>query len=64
MKKFRMVIVIALALVFFSGCKKQTQKEFTAELEKQREMNAGNYAVVIDQLAIKSATDNALDRCQ
>ncbi|MDT2597962.1 hypothetical protein P7D52_12660 [Enterococcus dongliensis] len=62
MKKFRMVIVIALALVFFSGCKKQTQKEFTAELEKQREMNAGNYAVVIDQLAIKSATDNASQR--
>lgn len=62
MKKFRMVMVLALALVFFAGCKKETQKEFTAELAKQSEMNAGDYSIVIDKMTITNADADARTR--
>ncbi|MGG5370232.1 hypothetical protein [Enterococcus sp. AZ196] len=53
MKKFRVIMVLAVALVFFTGCKKQTQKEFSEELAKQGDMNAGEYSAVIDRVAIE-----------
>ena len=43
MKKVKLVMVTALALVLFAGCKQKPQEEFTAELAKQSEMNAGSY---------------------
>ena len=44
MKKVKLVMVTALALVLFAGCKQKPQEEFTAELAKQSEMNAGSYS--------------------
>lgn len=54
MKKLKMVMAIAFALVLFSGCKKQTQTEFSEELAKQGEMNAGEYSAVIDKVVIEA----------
>ncbi|MBO0457029.1 hypothetical protein JZO77_09815 [Enterococcus hulanensis] len=62
MKKVRVVIVIALALVLFAGCKKQTQKDFTAELAKQNEMNAGKYSLVIDKMTYSNDDADARTR--
>ena len=52
MKKVKLVMVTALALVLFAGCKQKPQEEFTAELAKQSEMNAGSYSIVIDKMTI------------
>ncbi|WP_313630687.1 hypothetical protein [Enterococcus devriesei] len=62
MKKLKVIIIMALALLFFTGCKKENQKEFSAELAKQNEMNAGNYSVVVDELAIKGNDQDAPTR--
>ena len=61
MKKVKLVMVTALALVLFAGCKQKPQEEFTAELAKQSEMNAGNYSIVIDKMTI-TGNDNDDDR--
>lgn len=62
MKKVKMVMALILALVFFAGCKKETQKEFTAELAKQNEMNAGEYSMVIDKVSIAGGEADAATR--
>lgn len=62
MKKLKVVMVLALALVFFAGCKKETQKEFTEELAKQSEMNAGEYSILIDKMTITGEEEDAQTR--
>ncbi|MDT2600844.1 hypothetical protein P7D85_13745 [Enterococcus hulanensis] len=62
MKKFKVIMVIALALVVFTGCKKQTQKEFSEELAKQSEMNSGEFSAVIDKLTIETEDSDAPTR--
>lgn len=54
MKKLKVIVVMGLALVFFAGCKKETQKEFSAELAKQSEMDAGNFSILVDKMSIES----------
>ena len=62
MKKLKLVMVAALALIIFAGCKKETQKEFTSALAKQAEMNAGDYSIVIDKVSIKAEDADAPTR--
>lgn len=62
MKKFKAVMALAFVLVFFAGCKKETQKEFTQELGKQSEMNAGDYSIVIDKMTITGEEEDAQTR--
>lgn len=62
MKKLKLVMVAAFALVLFAGCKQKPQEEFTAELAKQSEMNAGTYSLVIDKLTIAGESEDARTR--
>ncbi|MDT2495760.1 hypothetical protein [Enterococcus avium] len=62
MKKVKLVMVTALALVLFAGCKQKPQEEFTAELAKQSEMNAGSYSIVIDKMTISGEGEDARTR--
>lgn len=62
MKKLKVVIMMALMIIVFAGCKKENQKEFSAELAKQNEMNAGKYSIVVDELAIKGEEQDAPTR--
>jgi uncharacterized lipoprotein YajG len=57
MKKFRVIIGLAFALVLFAGCKKPTQDEFSEALAEQSKMNAGNYSLVIDNVEIKGGDE-------
>ena len=59
MKKVKLVMVTALALVLFAGCKQKPQEEFTAELAKQSEMNAGSYSIVIDKMTISGEGEDS-----
>lgn len=62
MKKLKVFVVIALVLLFFSGCKKQVQKEFSGELTKQGEMNSGEFSAVIDKITIDTEETDAPTR--
>ena len=62
MKKVKLVMVTALALVLFAGCKQKPQEEFTAELAKQSEMNVGSYSIVIDKMTISGEGEDARTR--
>lgn len=62
MKKLKVIIITALALLFFAGCKKENQKDFSAELAKQNERNAGKYSIVVNELAIKGEDQDASTR--
>ncbi|MDT2524839.1 hypothetical protein [Enterococcus raffinosus] len=62
MKKLKLVMVVAFALVLFAGCKKQAQDEFSEELVKQGEMNAGEYSAVIDKVSIETKDADAPTR--
>lgn len=57
MKKYRVIIGLAFALVLFAGCKKPTQDEFSEALAEQSKMNAGNYSLVIDNVEIKGGDE-------
>lgn len=61
MKKVKVVMLFAMALMFFTGCKKQVQKEFSEELAKQGEMNAGEYSAVIDKVTIEASEGEEAD---
>lgn len=59
-----MIVVLATALILFTGCKKQVQKEFSGELAKQSEMNAGEYSLEIDHLSIEAENADASTKAQ
>lgn len=54
MKKFRIMMLTVLTLLLFSGCKQQTQQEFSEELIKQSERNAGDFSLRINQVDIEA----------
>lgn len=62
MKKISVILVTVLALVLFAGCKKQLQKDFSEELSKQSEMNAGDYSLVVDKLSLEAEEKDAPTR--
>lgn len=56
--------MLATAFLLFTGCKKQVQKEFSGELAKQSEMNAGEYSIEIDHLSIDAENAAAPTKAQ
>lgn len=62
MKKISIILVTVLALVLFAGCKKQLQKDFSEELSKQSEKNAGDYSLVVDKLLLETEENAAPTR--
>lgn len=62
MKKLKVVVVAALAIILFAGCKKETQKEFTAELAEQSKMNAGEYSIALNKVSIEAENADAPTR--
>lgn len=64
MKRVTLVFILTAALTLFTGCKQEVQKEFSNEMIKQSNMNAGDYSLEIDNLSITAEDADAPMRTQ
>lgn len=56
--------MLTAALTLFTGCKQEVQKEFSNEMIKQSDMNAGEYSLEINNLSIIAEDADAPTRTQ